>query len=105
MRELVRQAVFGRSGIRVAPADAPTLKLVDLSLESPDGHTLIDPANASVNEGERVAITGPSGTGKTILLRAIVGSWPFGKGRIEVPGTPQQVVDRIGAYERPGADW
>jgi vitamin B12/bleomycin/antimicrobial peptide transport system ATP-binding/permease protein len=74
-----------RSDIRVVPVDAPTLRLIDLSLEAPDGHTLIDPANAAVNEGERVAITGPSGTGKTILLRAIGGIWPFGRGRIEVP--------------------
>jgi putative ATP-binding cassette transporter len=28
---------------------------------------------------------GPSGTGKTLLVRAIAGVWPFGAGRIEVP--------------------
>jgi putative ATP-binding cassette transporter len=46
---------------------------------------LFDHANATARPGDRVVITGPSGTGKTILLRAVAGIWPFGKGRIEVP--------------------
>jgi vitamin B12/bleomycin/antimicrobial peptide transport system ATP-binding/permease protein len=74
-----------RSNIRVVSAEAPVLRLVDLSLEAPDGRVLIDAASATVSAGERVAITGPSGAGKTILLRAIAGIWPFGKGRIDVP--------------------
>ena len=74
-----------RSNLRVVSAEAPILRLVDLSLEAPDGRVLIDVASATVSAGERVAITGPSGAGKTILLRAIAGIWPFGKGRIDVP--------------------
>ena len=74
------------AGVRVVQADAPILQLEDLRLESPDGGVLLDRANARARAGERVAITGPSGSGKTILLRAIAGIWPFGRGRIEVPG-------------------
>jgi putative ATP-binding cassette transporter len=74
-----------RSNVRVVPVDAPALRLVDLKLEAPDGRTLIDAANATVRTGDRVAIMGPSGAGKTILLRAIAGIWPFGSGRIDVP--------------------
>src|SRR5581483_9474709 len=74
-----------RSAIRIVPVEAPELRLVELTLEAPDGHTLIEAANATVRAGERVAIAGPSGSGKTILLHAIAGIWPLGRGRIEVP--------------------
>jgi putative ATP-binding cassette transporter len=73
------------SKIRVVPTAAPTLRLAGLSLSEPSGRPLLDPANALVTAGDRVAITGPSGAGKTVLLRAIAGIWPFGSGRIDVP--------------------
>jgi putative ATP-binding cassette transporter len=74
-----------RSDLRIVPREAPELRLEEVRLEHADGHPLIDTASASVTAGERVAITGPSGSGKTVLLRAIAGVWPFGRGRIEVP--------------------
>jgi len=74
-----------RAGVRMVSGEAAALRLVDLQLEAPDGSVLFDHANAAASPGDRVAITGPSGTGKTMLLRAMAGIWPFGKGRIEVP--------------------
>ena len=38
--------------------------------------------NFEVYEGDRVLIAGPSGTGKSSLLRAIAGLWELGSGRI-----------------------
>jgi len=73
------------AGVEVVPSEADGLRLENLRLESPDGTVLLDCADATAAAGDRVAITGPSGTGKTILLRAVAGIWPFGRGRIEVP--------------------
>jgi putative ATP-binding cassette transporter len=78
-------AELARPRIEVVTGAEQTLGLRDLRLEAPDGTTLVDRANASVRAGERVAVTGASGSGKTILLRAIAGIWPFGAGRVELP--------------------
>ena len=40
-----------------------------------------------LNEGERVAILGPSGTGKSVLLREIIGLDSIDSGKIIYKGT------------------
>ncbi len=77
--------VVAQGGIRVVRSTAPRLRLVDLRLDAPDGRVLLEGANAVVHAGDRVAVVGPSGVGKTTLFRAIAGIWPFGAGQIEVP--------------------
>jgi vitamin B12/bleomycin/antimicrobial peptide transport system ATP-binding/permease protein len=71
--------------LRVVLAPVPNLTIADVRLEDPKGHVLLDGVNASIAPGEHVAVIGPAGTCKTLLLRAIAGIWPFGAGRIEVP--------------------
>jgi putative ATP-binding cassette transporter len=79
------------SAIQRVTSERDALELSDLRLESPDGRLLLDHVNASIKAGDRVAIVGPSGTGKTVLMRAIVGIWPFGSGRIELPAWPRML--------------
>ncbi len=55
-----------------------------LDLNLPDGQMLRPNISLAATPGEALLITGASGLGKSTLLRAIAGIWPFGRGRIRV---------------------
>jgi putative ATP-binding cassette transporter len=61
------------------------LTLHDLSLDLPDGSPLFSGLHLNVAAGRALLIKGPSGTGKSTLLRACAGLWPYGSGRIDRP--------------------
>jgi putative ATP-binding cassette transporter len=82
---------LSESAIQRTTSERDALEVTDLRLEAPDGRVLLDHVNGRIAAGERVAIVGPSGTGKTTLMRAIVGIWPFGSGRIELPAWPRML--------------
>ena len=56
----------------------------DLSLDLPNGKPLRRGVNFSIPPGQALLIKGDSGTGKSTLLRAIAGLWPFGRGHIRL---------------------
>ncbi|MBT2263588.1 ABC transporter ATP-binding protein [Rhodococcus erythropolis] len=49
---------------------------------------VIDSISISIAPGERIAVVGSSGAGKTTLAKLIAGIIPVGNGRITVDGTP-----------------
>jgi vitamin B12/bleomycin/antimicrobial peptide transport system ATP-binding/permease protein len=55
-----------------------------LDLNLPEGGVLRPNISLAASRGEALLITGASGVGKSTLLRAIAGLWPFGRGRIRV---------------------
>jgi putative ATP-binding cassette transporter len=71
--------------VRVESSADGRLHLRDLRLALPDGRPLLDGANAAIEPGDRVVVLGPSGTGQTLLLRALAGHWPFGRGAVQIP--------------------
>jgi len=64
--------------------EGAALRLRDLSVTLDDGTAVVDDTDVSIMPGERILVAGESGTGKSTLVRAIAGLWPWGEGRIEV---------------------
>lgn len=57
----------------------------NLSLTRPDGTAIVHIPSLRIRPHERWVISGPSGTGKTTLVRAIAGLWIHGCGLISTP--------------------
>jgi putative ATP-binding cassette transporter len=56
-----------------------------VELDLPDGQPLIADVSLALGRGETALLSGQSGVGKSTLLRAIAGIWPFGRGEIRMP--------------------
>ena len=65
---------------RTNDGEDAALRLRDLSVTLDDGTAVLDDTDIAIMPGERVLIAGESGTGKSTLVRAIAGLWPWGGG-------------------------
>jgi vitamin B12/bleomycin/antimicrobial peptide transport system ATP-binding/permease protein len=74
-----------QSRIAFVEGDPGTIRVDDLEIASPAGCTMLAEKRVEIKAGERVLIVGESGTGKTLLFRALAGLWPWGSGRIVHP--------------------
>jgi putative ATP-binding cassette transporter len=57
----------------------------DLSITQQNGRVMVEGADTIVERGEKVMVKGESGTGKSTLIRAMAGLWPWGSGEILRP--------------------
>ena len=73
------------SRITVVEGDPGKISIEDLEIASPAGATMLQEKKIEIKAGERVLIVGESGTGKTLLFRALAGLWPWGAGRVAHP--------------------
>ena len=71
--------------IKIMNSPDSSMHLEDVSIVHRDGKVMIEDTDLNFAPGERVMLGGESGTGKSTLVRAIAGLWPWGDGRILLP--------------------
>ncbi|MET0723294.1 MAG: ABC transporter ATP-binding protein/permease [Tardiphaga sp.] len=93
------------------------LSLHDLSVTLDDGTAVVGDTEVAIEPGERLLVAGESGTGKSTLVRAIAGLWPWGGGSInfhadrrlfmlpQKPYVPSGTLRRAAAYPAAAEDW
>jgi len=80
------------SDARIETVEAGRLSIEGLTLNTPDERrTLVRDLSLEIEDGAALLIVGPSGAGKTSLLRAIAGLWRSGRGRIVRPPLTQMM--------------
>ena len=75
----------GETQIELAESDDGAIHLEGLSIAHSNGRIVIADATVVIGLGEKVLIVGESGTGKSTLIRALAGLWPWGSGSIALP--------------------
>ena len=90
------EAARAASGILLAAgpdaAGREVLAFEGVRLSCPAGGVMVREASAEIVAGERVLIQGESGAGKSLLLRAAMGLWPWGEGAIRTPERAAMLV-------------
>lgn len=107
---------FGRIK-RGETSDETMLGLHDLSVTLDDGTAVVGDTEVDIEPGERLLVAGESGTGKSTLVRAIAGLWPWGGGSVnfhpdrrlfmlpQKPYVPSGTLRRAAAYPAAEEDW
>jgi putative ATP-binding cassette transporter len=93
------------------------ISLNDLSVALDDGTAVVDETEVVIEPGERLLVAGESGTGKSTLVRALAGLWPWGGGSVnfhpdrrlfmlpQKPYIPSGTLRRAIAYPGAAEDW
>ena len=86
LEDLDRGTLAEGSGfIESGASEDANIRIENLSVAHRNGRIVIADAQVTIAPGEKVLVGGESGTGKSTLVRAIAGLWPWGSGRILLP--------------------
>ena len=111
------EAGDGVGRIERGETETAALRLRNLSVTLDDGTAVVNEAEIAIQPGERVLVTGESGTGKSTLVRAVAGLWPWGAGEVQFmeeaklfllpqrPYVPTGSLRRAVTYPAPAEQW
>lgn len=66
-------------------APAKIIRATDLAIKLPTGEVLLSNLNLTIKPASTLLIIGPSGVGKSTLLRTLAGLWPYASGQLVLP--------------------
>jgi vitamin B12/bleomycin/antimicrobial peptide transport system ATP-binding/permease protein len=79
------EAGAAESDVAVLASEDGGLRLAELTLTDRDGRTLLADFSASLPAGATLHVAGELGHGKTALIQAVAGLWPWGRGAVALP--------------------
>jgi len=95
---------LGESGDRIdleiTPGDS--IRIDDLCIAAPDSSLHLSEEHVELKPGEHALIAGEHGSTRALLLRALIGIWPWGRGRIARPARDSMMFLPERAYVPPG---
>jgi len=74
-----------KSAIKVEESADRRIHVNGLTITNRDGHVVASDLNMTIQPGEKILLTGESGTGKSALARTLAGLWPWGTGSVQLP--------------------
>ncbi|MFZ4372765.1 MAG: ABC transporter ATP-binding protein/permease [Mycobacterium sp.] len=72
--------------LEVQESSDGAIELRNVEVRNPNGTQLLKGLNLRLEPGDSLVITGPSGCGRTTLLRSIAQLWPYTSGTLRRPG-------------------
>ena len=79
------------------PRPSGKLSLSNVVMIPPHGRKpVLQGVSLELGAGEMLVVNGPSGSGKSVLLRAMLGTWPLTAGRVRLDGSDISHWDRTG---------
>ncbi|HEY6823157.1 MAG TPA: hypothetical protein VI195_01860, partial [Steroidobacteraceae bacterium] len=91
------------SHIDLKESESPAVRLDELQVAAPAGAIQLSERHVDLQPHERVLISAERGAARTLLFRAMIGLWPWGKGRITRPARAAIMFLPGRAYVPPGS--
>lgn len=79
------------SSFRYQPSPDGSLQLLDVQLNRPDGSPVNYIDALVIKKGQRCLLQGPSGGGKSTILRTLAQLWPYGSGTVQLPNAARML--------------
>jgi vitamin B12/bleomycin/antimicrobial peptide transport system ATP-binding/permease protein len=90
----VRLAEQKRASTATHSIAGHALQTTGITLQLPNGKTLLSGINLHAEPGNAVLLSGPSGSGKSSLFRVFSGIWPFSSGGTQLPANAMFIPQR-----------